>query len=273
MAYINPNVVVVALLNADPTVASLTSGRVWSPRINTAVYDPTVNGGGISLSVRGGKVSLYDPIVEPSFTVTAWGSSPDQAGEVMAAVLQALHDIPDQKVQCADGLVRVMSGVCEVFPQDVTDSETGWPTCVSFFRVKMNLSGTQGSPNLGTYVPTTGGDMPQQLLTKAAGTAISAMLAVHVRNGLVFVADPAVQPPIAASAIAANSGLTGEAITLQNGGELVNSTWSWVPDMDIYVGPGGMLTQTPPSEGYIQNVGVPTGPTSMLVEVQEPSFF
>jgi hypothetical protein len=136
----DPNVVVVRLLNNDAAVIAIVDGQIWSPSLpSPESYRPDVNGAGISLHVRGGKNGLYDPIVEPSFQVTTWDVSSKKARATMSAVTAVLHDLVDQTVTTVDGVARVATGIQEVYPQDVTDSDTGWFTCVSFFRLKMVL--------------------------------------------------------------------------------------------------------------------------------------
>jgi hypothetical protein len=133
----DPNVAVIAMLSSDEAVVAAVNNRIWSPRI-PAGFNPE-DGAGISLHIRGGKNGLYDPIVEPSFQVVTWAVSTKKARAVMAAVTRVLHNLADQQVATVDGTVRVLTGVQEVYPQDVIDSDTGWFTCVSFFRLKMVL--------------------------------------------------------------------------------------------------------------------------------------
>ena len=136
----DPNVTIIALLNSNEALVELIEKRIWSPRLpDPAEYRPDVNGGGVSLSIRGGTNGLYDPIVEPSFQVTAWHVSSKLARAVQTAVCSVLHNLEDQIVDTADGEARVMTGVQEVYPQDVLDSDTEWNTCVSFYRLKMVL--------------------------------------------------------------------------------------------------------------------------------------
>lgn len=148
MTYIDPNMVVVTMLNTDDGVTDFTSNRVWSPRI-PAGYNPepdakkSTSGPGVSLHIRGGKNGLYDPIVEPSFQVVTWAVSTKKARAVMAAVTNVLHNLADQQVTTVDGIARVLTGIQEVYPMDVVDSDTGWFTCVSFFRLKMILDQNQ----------------------------------------------------------------------------------------------------------------------------------
>lgn len=135
---VNPDVAVIAMLNGSGAVTALAAARLWSPRLAPG-YKPE-QGSAVTLFVRGGSNGLYDPVVFPSFQVTTWAASTKQARTLMDAVTTVLHDIKDQQVLTVDGIVRVLSGEQEVFPQDVIDSDTGWFTCVSFFRLQMDLT-------------------------------------------------------------------------------------------------------------------------------------
>lgn len=137
----DPNVVVIAMLNGDSDLTAIVNGRIWSPVLpSPATYRPDVNGAGVSLNVRGGTNGLYDPIVEPSFLVTTWDVSSKKARATMSAVTAVLHNFSNvQEILTVDGTAKVLTGIQEVYPQDVTDSDTQWLTCVSFFRLKMVL--------------------------------------------------------------------------------------------------------------------------------------
>lgn len=135
----NPNVVVRAMLLADPAMSALVGDHIYSPKLSKS-WKPEA-GGAISLFVRGGTaLDLYVPIVEPSVQVVAWAGSAKDARSVMDAVLGVLHNAPDQIVQTVDGPARLLWGKAQVYPQDVTDSETQYPTCVCFFSCGMYLN-------------------------------------------------------------------------------------------------------------------------------------
>ncbi|WP_075322577.1 hypothetical protein [Acidithiobacillus albertensis] len=70
--------------------------------------------------------------------------------------------------------------------------------------------------------------------------------------------------------IAQNGGLSGTLIDIQQLGEMSLSSWNWVLGNLIFVGPNGPLTQTPPTSGFSQIVGVPISATSMSIGLQAP---
>ena len=66
---------------------------------------------------------------------------------------------------------------------------------------------------------------------------------------------------ITASAFAA-----GELVKVYTAGEVIESTWTWTPG-PVYLGTNGLLTQTVPTSGFIQQVGVAHEPTKLVVQL------
>ena len=56
-------------------------------------------------------------------------------------------------------------------------------------------------------------------------------------------------------------------VTVVLSGELVHDEWSWTPNLPIYCGLTGLLTQVPPTSGWMKVIGVATSPTSMQVSL------
>jgi hypothetical protein len=55
-------------------------------------------------------------------------------------------------------------------------------------------------------------------------------------------------------------------------GYVHESTWNLTPDLPIYLGKDGYMTQTPPTEGFLLSVGVALTPTSAYIDVDVPIF-
>jgi hypothetical protein len=53
------------------------------------------------------------------------------------------------------------------------------------------------------------------------------------------------------------------------GMDIVEPSWNWSPGA-IYLGLNGLMTQSAPISGFIQRIGIVTGPTSILVSVEQP---
>ena len=81
-------------------------------------------------------------------------------------------------------------------------------------------------------------------------------------------ADPSHAPGV--TGIAANSATIGAAVTVRILGPLTEPSWSWTAGQPIYVGVDGVLTQTPPSAGYIREIALAVSPTKVIVRPMMP---
>lgn len=63
----------------------------------------------------------------------------------------------------------------------------------------------------------------------------------------------------------------GDVIAVQRYGIIEESTWSWTPDLPVYLGHDGVPTQTLPSDAlFSQLVGFPTTPTRLFIGPRDP---
>ena len=128
------------------------------------------------------------------------------------------------------------------------------------------VQGPPGPPGL----PGTGGGGTSGLVA-VAGTTISANTAIALVNGQ---AVPAQSGDVSQAGnvvgISQNGGPAGTLIDIQQLGEMSLSSWNWVLGNPIFVGPNGPLTQTPPTAGFSQIVGVPISATSISIGLQAP---
>jgi hypothetical protein len=58
-------------------------------------------------------------------------------------------------------------------------------------------------------------------------------------------------------------------IGVQYTGELQDSGWSWVPG-PIYCGINGVITQTPPTSGFILAIGTAINATTIVINIKQP---
>ena len=104
-----------------------------------------------------------------------------------------------------------------------------------------------------------------------AGESLSALRAVTVgSDGRVIYADVmdvATRNVIGVTETAAAEDAT---VRIRHQHHLTDSSWSWTPGQPVYVGAGGVLTQTPPSATYIVHVGVAISATSIFIDIQPP---
>lgn len=65
------------------------------------------------------------------------------------------------------------------------------------------------------------------------------------------------------------SAVRGQEVQFQTSGEIVEPSWSWTPGR-VWLGENGLLTQTLPTQGYLQQIGVSNGPTKLIVNIGMP---
>jgi hypothetical protein len=106
-------------------------------------------------------------------------------------------------------------------------------------------------------------------LLVTAATDISGHTCVTAdASGLVVPASTANKSPVLG--VTAGSAVHGAYVTIITSGIFTEPSWNWVADNPLFVGDGGVLTQTPPSTGYMHVVGYATSPTTMVVNIQQP---
>jgi hypothetical protein len=69
--------------------------------------------------------------------------------------------------------------------------------------------------------------------------------------------------------IAAISANVGDNLDVQFQSTIVNSGWNWDVTKPVYLN-GSQLSQTPPTTGFVQIIGVPVTPTTLLIQLQPP---
>ncbi len=62
----------------------------------------------------------------------------------------------------------------------------------------------------------------------------------------------------------------GQAVQVATDGEIFEATWAWAAG-PVFLGLAGALTQTPPATGILQQIGVASSPTSILIDIQDPT--
>lgn len=64
--------------------------------------------------------------------------------------------------------------------------------------------------------------------------------------------------------------VVGDFTTIMTSGVFSEPSWAWAPDLPIFLGTSGLLTQTPPIGGFQQVLAVAISPTSIFVGSREP---
>lgn len=111
---------------------------------------------------------------------------------------------------------------------------------------------------------------PQDLVKTAVG-AISALRVVRVvGSGTVSVADPTQASGKASIGIALTAASDGGELKVRTYGEVTDGSWSWTPYANVFLGAGGVLTQTAPTSGYMLAVGRAVASNRLLIRIQPP---
>lgn len=69
--------------------------------------------------------------------------------------------------------------------------------------------------------------------------------------------------------IVAESISTGGTASILVYGPMIHGGWSWTPNLPIYLGSSGSLTQTPPLVGILQQIATADSATQIFVDIQE----
>lgn len=69
--------------------------------------------------------------------------------------------------------------------------------------------------------------------------------------------------------VSTGSALVGSPVTIQYDGEMVEPSWNWTVNAPVFMGVGGVLTQTPPTTGLLVVIGTPISQTRLLVQIGE----
>lgn len=57
--------------------------------------------------------------------------------------------------------------------------------------------------------------------------------------------------------------------TIKTYGELTEPSWAWTLDDPVFLGLTGLLTQTPPTSGFVQRIGFPTAATKLFIDIDD----
>lgn len=118
---------------------------------------------------------------------------------------------------------------------------------------------------MGPAGPSAGG-----LVLTAAGAIGGHRLVVALGDGLVGYAD-AGNPAHLGQVLGMSSAAAadGAPVTIVQVGEIVEPSWAWSAG-PVYLGANGVPTQTPATSGFLQEIGVATAPTRLMVDLKMP---
>lgn len=109
-------------------------------------------------------------------------------------------------------------------------------------------------------------------MTAIAGEAIGGHRAVVIdASGLAWYADRATADNMLRIAgITQGAVILGDSAVITVKGKLVEPTWAWTPYLPIFLEHSGLLTQTPPTDGFQIVLGTALNPTTIFVNPSAP---
>ncbi|RST54099.1 hypothetical protein [Variovorax sp. DXTD-1] len=124
--------------------------------------------------------------------------------------------------------------------------------------------GTQGPPGPP-------GEMGAAVVEFPAAVPLGGNRVVRVLGGEAVYADhTTVADANLVLGITRGAVVTGALAQIQTSGLMTESSWAWTPDLPVFVGPVGTLTQTSPLAGFNLIVGIATGPTQIFIGARMP---
>jgi hypothetical protein len=92
-------------------------------------------------------------------------------------------------------------------------------------------------------------------------------------NGTAIYADSSdVSKPQSILGVSTGAASLGGVIYSQPFGELEEPSWNWTPDLPIFLGIAGLITQTPPLSGFSLIIGYPITPTKIFISIRDPIY-
>lgn len=104
---------------------------------------------------------------------------------------------------------------------------------------------------------------------RPAGETISALRVVYESLGAVYLLDPSSAFVDQMLGLSVTAGAPGALISVQRSGTIDQLAWTWTEGL-VFLGPNGVLTQTPPTTGWELVVGFASSPTRLTLDFDEP---
>jgi len=132
------------------------------------------------------------------------------------------------------------------------------PQVLTLLGVVRGPRGQAGAPGGGSVIRRAGGNLSGHRCVKAvSGGAVN---------------YPAIAAPgdaVLLEGITTGAAAAGDDITVQIAGEMTEASWSWSLG-PVFCGDAGVLTQAPPSSGWVRQIAVAVGPDTLLINLFPP---
>lgn len=145
-----------------------------------------------------------------------------------------------------------------------TELVTGVTATTEIEVVELAMQGPPGPSGVS------GTNGAEALITRAAVSALGGhRVVVHTDDGAVTYADHTnLLHADLVLGLTMEAAASGAAIRVLAGGEITEPSWAWDITTPIYLGTNGLLTQTPPVTGFLQQVAIPLSATSIYWQPQ-----
>ena len=108
-------------------------------------------------------------------------------------------------------------------------------------------------------------------VTFTAGVAIGGHRLVRLNAGLLrYMSNDQPADANMALGVSRNAAALGQAVTVQGSGLLSEPSWTWTPDLPVFCGINGLLTQLVPTAGFILVIGVAVSATDIIIAIKTP---
>lgn len=70
-----------------------------------------------------------------------------------------------------------------------------------------------------------------------------------------------------------SASVQGAEAYVQPSGPIEFNGWAWTPGEPVFLGQNGLVTQTPPDDGFVQTIGYAETATSIFLRIDSPFYF
>lgn len=162
---------------------------------------------------------------------------------------------------------RTGEQIIDVQPVDWRSADAGTLPQPPLIYVTVGPAGPPGAPGGKGDKGDPGGVAPYA--AQSAGTISDGMAVIMTVSGLLPASCDQSSQAGSVVGLAIGSSVSGQQQTFSDSGLHVNISWNWTPGLTVFVGLLGQLSQSAPTSGYRQEVGVALSATSIKASLSE----
>ena len=166
------------------------------------------------------------------------------------------YQTPDFPDKIWDGLSSNTSR--ESRQDNIDPNQHDWDKIVAEMLAVQNVVSTLGNPT---------GNPNVWNITASEDITISDLVFIQI-DGTLKVADATLYPLVTGIALSSRS--TGQLTDILTHGKYVNFDWSLTPGKPYYLGTMGTLSETPPTSGWVIEIGRAITTVGLSLEIRQP---